>query len=485
MTSTASRGPFERLARHAVVYSAGDICVRAAAFLLIPLFTRRLTIAEFGVLGLVQLVDALLVMFLNLGMSTAILRRVAGARDPEWQADVFSGLVTIVVWSAVVGAACFASGQLLNRAIFGGALDSVLIAAVLVNGAFGAWKLFVLSLIRAEGRAVRYLVVNVGHFALLMLSSLTFVAWLGLGLRGAIFAQALASGAAFAALLPFLMARAHPRWHASAVRELLRYGLPLMPGMVAMTLITMSNRVFLQHMRDAADVGIYTLAFRIALPLQIAFVAPFRTAWLPVLFSLGKREEVDRVASLALCYFLAAAGLAGLFLSLFAPDLIRLISTERYAESAPIVPLLVLGFLLNGIYFIVDGGVLRAGKTHVYPWIVGGAAVVNLALNYSFIGRWGVLGAAWATVASYGLLTIAMYSASQRVYPISYAFRRAAIPGALAVGLFGLAASVPALREQMLARWALLAAYPLALYVLGFFREPERRRLSELMRRRA
>jgi Na+-driven multidrug efflux pump len=59
------------------------------------------------------------------------------------------------------------------------------------------------------------------------------------------------------------------------------------------------------------------------------------------------------------------------------------------------------------------------------------ALVANIGLNFLWIPRWGMYGAAYATMAAYVIEAALMYVYAQRVYPL--AFSRSRLAAALAI----------------------------------------------------
>ncbi len=476
---------FGRLGRDVAVYALGDLAVRATGFLLVPLYTRRLTLAAFGVLGLIQILETGLGLLLNMGFPTAIMRRV-GRGGEGVREDVFSALLVLLGVTALSLGALATAAFPVARSMFGDDLEPALLRWVFLGIFFATLKLFVISLLRAEGRSVAYVLFNLTHFVAIMALNLLLVAGLGLGLRGAILANATATGLVCVSMLPVLARRIRPAWRGSAVGALLTYGLPLMPGMIAMWVVTMSNRWFIQHYRGVAEVGLYTLGFRLAMVLQIALVTPFRTAWLPIMFSLRGRPDAHRACSLVLTYFVGIAAFGALALALLAPEAVALLAPAEYAGAARVAPLLALGYLLYGIYFVVDNGVLLGGRTATYPLVTGTAAAVSIALNFVLVPEMGIVGAAGSTAISYLILVVLMYRASARTYPIPYELGRAAVPCAVggllyAVGTLG---STALASRSVPLKLLCLCSYPALLYAAGYFREPERRRIAALFRLR-
>ena len=89
-----------------------------------------------------------------------------------------------------------------------------------------------------------------------------------------------------------------------------------------------------------------------------------------------------------------------------------------------------------------------------------------------------MLGAAYATLAAYVLLMLVRTWNAQRLYPVSYQWRRVAIILLAAGALTGLG---EALRQSLVLAVALTLAYPLLLVPLGFYLPAERKRLRRLL----
>ena len=121
----------------------------------------------------------------------------------------------------------------------------------------------------------------------------------------------------------------------------------------------------------------------------------------------------------------------------------------------------------------------RARRTQL-NWVVTGiGAAVNVGLNFWLVPAYGMVGAAISTAASYVVLFVGMTLYAQSVYPVRYQWRRVATCVAAAVGLTVAArAAHLALAPSVL----LVAAYPFALALLGFYLPAERRRLRRLAR---
>lgn len=180
---------------------------------------------------------------------------------------------------------------------------------------------------------------------------------------------------------------------------------------------------------------------------------------------------------------------AAIFLAtcLFIDDVIRLplgsttLFGKEFWGGTVIVPIVLLAYWLYGIGQNFYVGITLKEKTGYFPLITGAGALVNILANVLLIPPFGMIGAAWATVAAYAVMTLISYRVSQPLYPIQYEHAR----------LFKIVlvtAAIYALHHfftlGIFLRAGLLLLFPVLLYALGFFEKQEGQALKRLWARR-
>jgi len=213
---------------------------------------------------------------------------------------------------------------------------------------------------------------------------------------------------------------------------------------------------------------------------MVLLLTAFRMAWPAFAYSIEEDDEAKRTYAFVLTYLVAIASWLALALGLLAPWLVRLLTQPEFYEGEKVVAPLAFGGMAYAAYIVMAIGVGRAKRTQFNWAITGFAAVVNVVLNLILIPAYGIMGAAAATVAAYGVMFLGMTWYAQRVFPVPYQWRRVltAVAAALALLLAGRALG------GLAAAIGLTLAYPLALLALGFFLPEERRRLSARARPR-
>jgi len=256
-----------------------------------------------------------------------------------------------------------------------------------------------------------------------------------------------------------------------------------MPSALAVWVLTWSDRYLLRLLADYTEVGLYDVAYKFGMIVNMVLVAPFRTAWLPFLFQIRESPDAERIYGVVLTYFFAVGMGLFLFLSLFSREIVRLCTTPVYLPTYRAIPLVAFSYLCYGVYFIVDAGVLLAGKTRFYPMITGAGAALNVGLNLWLIPQFGMMGAALATLIAYVFIACAMYWASRICYPIAYERDRLAkilLAGALVMTI-GQLFQTDRLSIALPLKGLIWITFPIFLWMFRFFQPEEKEKISQWM----
>jgi len=467
-----------RLGRHSAVYGLGGIVSRVLAVFLLPLYTRYLDTSDFGAVGLVVALSAVLVTILRLGISSAFFRFYFDTKDPAQRRLVVRTSFWFTMASATVG---LAAGVLLAEPIADllGLENANLVRA----GFLGIWAQMnyeqLTALFRAEERSTAFVLASLANIAVTIGATVLLVVVLEQGALGVLLGNVAGTLVVYLAVAAVHREQLGFEFSRPLLREMNRFGVPLVPAALALIAVNFSDRFFLVHLADLEEVGLYEIGVRIASAMVLLLTA-FRTAWPAFAYSIDDEDEAKRTYAYVLTYLVALASWLALALGLLAPWLVRVLATPEYYESARVVAPLAFGGMIYAAYIVMAIGVGRAKRTQ-FNWVITGlAAVVNVVLNLILIPPYGMIGAAVATIAAYAAMFAAMTWYAHRVFPTPYQWRRVATAAGAAVGLLLVGKQLGGLAVALV----LLLAYPLVLLPLGFYEAAERSRLSARRPRR-
>ncbi|HWG55773.1 MAG TPA: oligosaccharide flippase family protein [Gaiellaceae bacterium] len=467
-------GQLRRLGRHSAVYGLGGIVSRVLAVFLLPLYTRYLDRDDFGAVGLVIALSAVLVTILRLGISSAFFRFYFDSQEPAQRRLVVRTSFWFTMGMATAG---LVAGVVLAAPLAGllGLDDPNLVRA----GFVGIWAQMnyeqLTSLFRAEERSTAFVLASLANVAVTIAATVLLVVVWEQGALGVIIGNFVGTLLVYLALLAVHREQLGLEFSRPLLREMNRFGIPLVPAALALIAVNFSDRFFLVHLASLEEVGLYEIGVRIASAMVLLLTA-FRMAWPAFAYSIDDDAEAKRTYAFVLTYLVAVASWLALALGLLAPWLVRLLTQPEFYAGERVVAPLAFGGMAYAAYIVMAIGVGRAKRTQFNWLITGAAALVNVALNLVLIPRYGMMGAAVATVAAYAVMFVAMTWYAQRVFPTPYQWRRVATAVAAAVALLLLGKRVGGLGAAL----ALSALYPLVLLPLGFYLPAERRRLTAL-----
>jgi O-antigen/teichoic acid export membrane protein len=469
---TGLGGQMTRLARHSVIYGVGGLVSRFVAVLLLPLYTRYLTPADYGAVETLIALAAILATVLRVGIASAFFRFYFDSDDPAYRLRVVRTSFWFTMGMATLGLVLgLALADQISEAFFGTDDRATLVRASFVL----LWAQMnyeqMTSLFRVEERSVAFVCASLAHLALTVAGTVVFVVVLGWGATGVVAGNMVSTLIVWAVLLAYRREQLGLTMDRPLLRQMNKYGLPLMPSMLALWVLNFGDRLFLVKLTDAEEVGLYSIGVRIASAMVLLLTA-FRRAWPAFAYSIEDDEEARSTYAYVLTYLMFIASWTALGLGLLAPWLVRLLATPDFYDAADVVPLLAFGAVAFA-GFVVSSVVLGRTKRTQFNWVVtGSAAAVSVTLNLVLIPEYGMVGAAIANVCALTAMFFGITWWSQRVFWVPYQWRRVAtiVASALGLTILGKALDVP-----LGVALAFVAAYPLVLWLLRFYEPRELR----------
>jgi O-antigen/teichoic acid export membrane protein len=469
----------KRLGKHSAIYGLGGLVSRILAVLLLPLYTRYLSPSDYGKVETLIALTTVIGIVLRMGIHSAFFRFYFDSPEPEHRRLVlrtsFWFTMAMATAGLIVGVAL--SPQI-SDLLFGTTDDAELVAAAFVGLWAGMNYEQLTSLFRVEERSAAFVAASLSNVLLTIGATLILVVALDKGPIGVIVGNFTGTLLVYAALVGYRREQLGLQFDRGLLREMNRFGIPLVPTALFLWVTNFSDRLFLVQLADVTEVGLYSVGVRIASAMVLLLTA-FRLAWPAFAYSIEDEGEARRTYAYVLTYLVLVATWVATALALLSPWIVDWIAAPAFAESSRVVGPLAFAAVAFGAYIVVAIGVGRARRTQ-FNWVVTGvAAAVNIVLNLLFIPPYGMMGAAVATVAAYMTMFVGMAWWSQRIYPVPYQWRRVATAAGAGIAL----AAVGKLAGGGLpVAFLLVLAYPLALFLLGFYLPAERKAIGARLR---
>jgi O-antigen/teichoic acid export membrane protein len=469
----------KRLGRHSAIYGIGGIVSRVLAVILLPLYTKYLSPADYGRVESVTAATAVLSILLQMGISSAFFRFYFDSKDPTHRLTVVRTSFWFTMGMATIGLVLglvFAT-QISHLLLLGD--DPTLVRAAAV----GLWAQTnyqqLTALFRVEERSTAYAIASLTNVLITIGATVVFVAVLNWGAVGLVVGNFVGTLIVYFALVAYRSEQLGLEFDRPLLRKMQAFGLPLVPSALALWVINFIDRQFVIHYKGLTEAGVYSAAIKVASVVTFVVIA-FRTAWPAFAYSIEDDRSARRAYAFVLTYLLTFASWLSLALGALAPWLVELLTAPTYQRAEEAVAILAFGFTIYAGYTVLAIGSGRARKTQLNWVVTGVGAAANIALNFWLIPRYGMVGAAISTTAAYFVLFLGMTIYANSVYPVPYQWRRVvtAMGTAIALNIAARATHLP-LAPSIL----IVLVYPLALWPLGFYQHAELIRLRRLVPR--
>src|SRR5262249_29704687 len=155
---------------------------------------------------------------------------------------------------------------------------------------------------------------------------------------------------------------------------------------------------------------------RIANLLLLAVTA-FSLAWSPFMLELHRRDpDAERVArGQVLTVLLAGLGFGAGIVSIYANELLRILTPPKFHSAYEVVGLLACSVVVRPASSVTMTETSLQRRTLYFARYAGYAAGLNIALNFVLIPPWGIVGAALATLLTYAALAAMYFWRAQRI----------------------------------------------------------------------
>jgi O-antigen/teichoic acid export membrane protein len=477
----------KQLAGQSSLYTVGEVLRSSLSFLLLPIYTRLLSVADYAILGVMSPLFSLLSITLALGMPAALLRFYFDYKGDPAMLRRYLGTVT------VFGIGCGLLGSviltLLGPAIFGWLLPNTpfnpYVLITVWNAGISVVSVLVLQLFRARQQAQYFVTFSLVDFGLTTALIILLVVGLRLGALGSLWGQLLAAVVMAVPALWVLMRAGALGFSWRLLRPSLAFGLPLLPFLLGTWALNVSDRIVLDGLVSREALGLYTLGYQFGVLLNIIAMA-LNNAWQPFFYQNAAEGGNDAMIGSFIIYQVALMVALALAVALLAPEVIRIMAAPAYWSAAAVVPWIAAGYVARYLYFFPVNSLLFKKQPGWIAALTILAAALNIGLNLLLVPRFGIMAAAINTLIAFVVLFALVYVAGQRAFPIAYQWGRLIRLFVLALALFAVGwwlVPTENLLVSIALKLILLACLPALLWFTGFLTPAEKARMRQVVGR--
>ncbi len=475
----------KRLVSSLAAYQVADVVSKFIAVLLLPVYTRYIPPAGYGVVELLANGVILISILVRFGIIESFLRFYFSDEDQARRDALARRSVALLLLSTTIASIPLAvAAAPLSKIVLGYRDATTFRIAVLGLWAFTNLEM-AYALLRAEERLRTYATASLINVGFTIGASLALVVGLGEGARGLLLGNYGASTVVLLGLWWTMRDRLltnHQGVEPTGV--LLRFGLPTVPAEASVYALSIIDRYYIYHHRSPGLAGLYSIAIKLA--GAVAFIVrAFQYAWPPLAYSVRDDAEAARLYGLVTTYYLLVSGMVVAGLALLGRWVLRLLAAPAYFGAYRALPWVALGWALYGLWvvFLVIAGRAKV-TTRNFPAALAGLAA-NVILLLVLVPALGIAGAGIALCGAYVVMIAVMHLLTRRAFAAAFEWRRLA---QLALVLGGMAAAGEELLPThgvvgFITRTAVLAAMPGVLLATGFAHRQELEQARSLLSR--
>jgi O-antigen/teichoic acid export membrane protein len=411
-----------RMFRQSFVYTIGSLASPLMGIFMVPIYTRVFAPEDYGIIDLIQITVVFVSVALIMGMDNATGRYYLdknNVKDKKVIAATALIFRAAILLTASIILALFSES--ISKLLFRSGQQSQFLVLAFIAIPFDHCFTLCLNMLRYEFRSISYTLLSVGKLVGKISLIILFVVFLKWGIGG-VFSAALISSIVFMITVLIVTHKYFSLTFSLArLRQLLHYGLPLVPHGFTVYLIQNCSRYFLAHYGTLEEVGLYAVSAKLATLISFVFLG-VGAALDPYIYSSYHEEETRRMYLKTTNYLIAGSVVAVLGLSLFAREILLIFTTSKYMGARAITPFLAAYVAFFYLGFQMSQGIHIARKTIYFTIISVITAVITIVLNLILVPLYGMMGAAVATLGGSMVWCVLLVQRSQVYYHVEYRY---------------------------------------------------------------
>lgn len=399
---------YQKLTRNTLIYFLGSTGSKLVSFLMVRYYTSVLTTSEYGIVDLIIATATFLFPIISLGIHEGVFR-FSMDKDIDRSNVLTSGLLI---------------------AFAGNLFLLLIISTVKLNYDFWEYRTMIwlvcftssintimASYCRGMERSKLYAMSGVIQSVIQITASVILISGLSLGIRGYVYATSIAN-AATALIIAIGMRKGYHlslRIHKALSRQMLVYSAPMIANQISWWVMASIDKYIILAQMTTSDNGMYSAAGKV--PALITMVGSiFFQAW--QLSSVDESKSADKEEFYNTIFQLLhiVLVLASMTLLILIRPIYSVLVGAAFDGSWQFTPFLIVSLIFSFFASFLGTNYIAMKKTGGAFYTSATAAVVNTVLNLFLIPKWGLNGAAFATMVSYIVLwIIRMYSTAKYV----------------------------------------------------------------------
>jgi O-antigen/teichoic acid export membrane protein len=388
-----SKSPLSQLVNNSLLYSISVILVKAGHLVLLPFLLTKLTLKDFGIIGLCQSIGVFISPMFEMGMSYTIQRLFY-----DWDENKrWKYISAIFVSCLILGFSTIILLYFIGQDLFKYLIKSVeffpFLFMVSIISFFNATLQLPISVFRITEKIKNYNYLSLLQFSFQCTLILYFVFISEEGALGYYKGILGASFIGFVYSFYFFIKTFSLPNKFSYYKNTLKFGLPMVPSSILENFSSVVDRIVLEKFVTLEALGVFTLARQIGYLVGLANIV-LKQSFVPQIYRMQKYSEnfPNQLAKLSTSYISILSFVCIGVIFLIGP-ILELFAKQEYMQTLMFVPVVALSYLIHSFGTAYGRGYDLSKTNRYFVYISAWTLVSNLLISVFCIYNWSLWGA--------------------------------------------------------------------------------------------
>lgn len=411
---------FKKLGKSIFIYGIASSLGKFVGLFFVPIYTRIFSTEEYGIIDLISVTISFVCILGILQLESAISRYYYSSKDEkERNKRISTAYWTVLIASSVLSIILIILSGFISNFLFDTSKYAKIISvASLTLPLMNIFTIYSL-IIRFLQKPVQYTFIIAAQLLVTVVISILLVVYLDKGIIGVFWGQisGLVTGVLFGTI--YLRDKIRFIWNWNYLKEMSRYSLPMVPAVVAGWVNINASRFIILQYLSLSDIGIYSLAVKIASLLSLVESA-FVMAWGPFMWEIFEKSDHKIIYKKVMKLVTLGTFIIVSLLAIWSKDVVLLLSTPEYIASASLIGLIgfSLGLRITNQTTMLGAGISKRTEYNTLATIIGISA--NIAALFVLVPTLGLLGVVISLLVGSTVTTGIGWHFSEKLYYIGF-----------------------------------------------------------------
>ena len=382
------------LLKNTIIISIGKMSTQIITFLLLPLYTSKLTTNEYGTYDLLITISIFILPLITGLLEESMFRFLIDVKNPKDKDKVITQTIIGILISTVIFSIFSTLMLFITKYNYGFIFILYIISCIFIN--------VINALMRGLGNFKLYSFSNFVIGTIVLTLNLLFILVFKMGINSLLIASICANIGV--SLYIFFRLKIYrfiniKEFDIKYLREMVKYSAPLIPNSISWNIIHLSDRIIISKFLGNTYNGIYAVAGKFPNVVSATYNY-FSTAWKENASKAILEEDGSEYFNEILKIVKNIMSSISILLIVFMPLLFKILIKQNYAEAYKYIPFLIISTYFSTIAEFYGGIFVAFKETKIIGRTTVVGACINLIIDLILIKFIGIYAAVLSTIIS-------------------------------------------------------------------------------------